>query len=40
MSLTGLPVLLVLAAAAAGICWATGWVWQRCTGLAALVVRR
>ena len=39
MSLTGLPVLLVLAAAAAGICGATGWVWQRCTGVAALVVR-
>jgi hypothetical protein len=36
MSLTSLPVLLVvLAAAATAICWATGWVWQRCTGLAA-----
>ncbi len=39
MSLTGLPVLLVLAAAAAGICGATGRVWQRCTGVAAWVVR-
>ncbi len=39
MSLTGLPVLLVLAAAAAGICGATGRVWQRFTGGAAWVVR-
>ena len=39
MSLTSLPVLLVMLAAAGAICGATGWVWQRCTGLAAFVVR-
>ncbi len=39
MSLTGLPVLLALLAAAGAIWGATGWVWQRFAGLAALVVR-
>ena len=39
MTLTGLPLLLVLLVGAGGICWATGMLWLRFSGVAALAVR-